>query len=243
MSERATGSSGKRRLAIVGITTVGVTALVAVLAFAALALHVRPAYGSGTGPGGCYGTTTTGPACTVKGHQAYADFSSIGSDGCTYTDTFIQVFDSVTTPGKTASQMVLTGITQYDCSGNLVESAYNTDPNTFAPNFTGSIQFGSGVSTATVNGTAVMYDSVTGAQFTSTINVTWKGYGPTTTYIDSSIIRSPGFYMNNHFHGSSRQAEASGVITDASGTNLATPATLNASLDDGTSGTVQISRQ
>lgn len=241
MSDRTTGSSGKRRLAIVGMTAVGATALVAVLTVTFLAFHARPAYGSGTGPGGCYGSTTTTPACTVKGHQAYADFSSIGSDGCTYTDTFIQVFDNVTTPGNTATQMALVGITQYDCNNNLVESAYNTDPTTFAPNFTGSIQFGSGMTTATVDGTAIMYDSVTGAQFTSTINVTWKGYGPTTTYIDSSIIRSPGFFMNQHFQGASRQSEASGVMTDASGTNLATPATLNASLDDGTSGTVQIS--
>jgi hypothetical protein len=48
--------------------------------------------------------------------------------------------------------------------------------------------------------------------------------------------------MSTHFVGQSRSAEASGTLTDATGTNLATPATLGAELDNTTSGTVFISK-
>jgi hypothetical protein len=243
MSVRNVSTSGKRRLAVVGITTVGVTALVAVLAFAALALHVRPAYGSGSGGGGggCYNVTTNGPACTFKDHYAYTEFDSFGSDGCSFTDTYIQAFESLTNPGHAAMQQVYVSMTQYDCNGNPVASASNYDPNTGMPDFTGTLTFGSQLTTATANGTATMTDYNTNAQFTSTINVTWKAFGPTTTSIDSFHSRTPGFIMSSHFTGSSRGAEASGTVTDATGTNVVTTPSLYGSLNDDSGGTVQIS--
>lgn len=242
MSERNVSRSGKRRLAVVAITTVGVTALVAVLAFAALALHVRPAYGSGSGGGGggCYSVTT--PTCTFKNHYAYTEFDDFGSDGCSFSSTYIQAFENLTSPGQTATQQVYVAITQYDCSGNPVASADNYDPNTGMPDFTGTLTFGPQLTTATANGTATMTDYNTGAQFTSTINVTWKAYGPSTTFIDSFHSRTPGFLMNTHFNGSSRGAVASGEVTDATGTNIVTMPSAYASLNDDTGGTVQISR-
>jgi hypothetical protein len=243
MSERNVSSSGKRRLAVVGITSVGVTALVAVLAFAALALHVRPAYGSGSGGGGggCY--NVSGPTCTFSGHQAYAGFGTVGSDGCTYTSAYVQAYDNLTSPGRTATQTVFISFSKWSCDGSYIAYGDNMDWNTGLPNFTGTLKFDSATSTVTIDGTANMTDYSTNTPFTSTINLTWKGYGPTTTFIDNSHIRMPGFLMNSHFSGSSQMAEASGAITDATGTNVATPATLDASTNDDSGGTVQISRQ
>jgi hypothetical protein len=86
-----------------------------------------------------------------------------------------------------------------------------------------------------------MFDSSTGAPlFTSTINMTWQGFGPTSTFIDNSHIRTPGFLLNSHFMGTSIAAEASGALTDGA-SNLATAPTFNAVLENASSGTVTIS--
>jgi hypothetical protein len=214
----------------------------------------RSTHASGSGGGGfCF--STDGPVCTFKDTIAFADFGSVsggssvnsssgggGGGGCVFTDAFLQPMQNLSRPGHSASQTVIVSISEYDaCTGMQLVGASNTDPTTGTADFTGTIQFGTGLSTATVNGTAPMFDFVTGAQvFTTTINVTWQGYGPTATSIDSSHFRAPGFVVNSHFHGSSRGAEASGTFTDGTGANLATPPTLNASLDDSSGGTVVI---
>src|SRR5262249_35490100 len=125
-------------------------------------------------------------------------------------------------------------------------------PNTFMPDFTGTVQFGSNLSSATITGTAPMFgqsssvssNSGTGGGgvllFTTTVNVTLKGYGSTTQSIDSQHFHGQGVIFNSHFIGSNRNAEASGTVTDASGNNLAATPTLDANLGDSTSGTVQI---
>lgn len=241
MFTRAFNLSGKRRLVAVGLAMLGLTAVVAILAVTFLAFNAHPAFGSGSGGGGCF--STSGPVCTFKDHQAFADFSSVSSDGCIFTDAYVQTFENLTSPGRVASQTVYLNISQWDnCTGTLIMGASNFDPSTWQPNFTGTVQFGTQLSTASINGTAAMFDYNTGAQiFTTTINVSWTGYGTTSTFVDSSHFRSPGFLMNSHFTGTNRSAEASGTFTDQSGTNLATPPTLNANLNNDTGGTVQLS--
>jgi hypothetical protein len=252
---------GKRRLAMVALSSLGVAALVAALGVTVLALNAHPAAASSTGGGGCF--STSGPVCNFQDHTAYADFGSVSADGCLFTDAFVQPFENLTSLGHTASQSVYVNINVWNnCAsapsapsgasgcgggcgggGGLVYSVSDADPFTGIPSFTGTVQFGSQLSSAAVNGTATMFDNFTGAQvFTSTINVSWRGYGPSSTFIDSSHYRAPGFLMNTHSHGTSSAAEASGTITDQSGTNLATPATLNASLNDVSGGQVQLSR-
>ncbi len=240
MFTHARNWSGKRRLVAVGLSALGLSAIVAVLAVTFLAFNAHPAFGSGSGGGGCY--STSGPVCTFKGNQVYADFGSVSADGCVFTDAYVQAFDNLTSPGRVASQSVYMSVSQWNnCTGQLVWGADDMNPNTYMPTFTGTVQFGSQLSSATINGTAPMYDFFTGAQvFTSTINVTLQGYGSTSRYMDSSQYRSPGFVMINHFTGSSRSAEASGVYTDQSGDNLATPASLNASLNVDSGGTLQL---
>lgn len=262
MFARAFTSPVKRRLAVVALSSGGVAALVAILGVTLLAFHAHTAFGSSSGGGGCF--STSGPVCTFKDHTAFADFTSVSADGCLFTDAFVQPFDNLTSPGHNASQSVYVNINVWNyCSsgsggtpapsgssscgpgcggGGLVYSVSDADPVTGIPSFTGTVQF-TQLSSAAVNGTATMFDNFTGAQaFTTTINVAWHGYGPASTFIDNIHDRAPGFQMNTHSIGSSCGAEASGTITDQSGTNLATPATLNASLNNDSGGQVQMVR-
>jgi hypothetical protein len=240
MSTRGFSLAGHRQLVLVGLALVGLTAVVAVLFVAVAPFGARVAHGSGSGGGGCI--STTGPVCTFKNSSASADYGGVGSDGCTFTFASIEAFDSLTRPGNVTSQAVIVNINKFDnCQGISLENASNFDPSTGQSDFTGTIQFGTKLSTATVVGTAPMFDADSGALlFTTSINVTWQGFGATTTFINNSHSRSPGFIFSTHFNGDSRMAEASGTLTDETGANLATPATPNAQLGNAKSGTVQI---
>jgi hypothetical protein len=240
MSTRGFSLTGHRQLVLVGLALVGLAAVVAVLFAAVSPFGGRVAHGSGSGGGGCI--STTGPVCHFTSTNAFGNFDSVGSDGCTFTFASVQPFDSLTRPGNITSQTVIVNINKFDnCQGIDLENVSNFDPSTGQSDFTGTIQFGTKLSTATVVGTAPMFDSDSGALlFTTSINVTWQGFGATTTFVTNSHSRSPGFIFNTHFSGDSRMAEASGTLTDETGANLATPATPNAQLDNAQSGTVQI---
>jgi hypothetical protein len=247
--------SGKLRLAAVSLT-----AVIVVLTAGLLFLNARTVHGSGTGGGGCF--PSSGHTCHFQSDNAYADFSSVSPDGCIFTDATVQPFASLTRPGGTATQTVIVYISKWDncqpsgCAsvnsgsgggggggcGVPVEEASNFDPSTGMPAFNGTIQFDAKLNSATVIGTASMFDYVTNTQFTSTINVSWKGYGPTSTFMDSFSDRQPGFMMKSHTTGSSRSAEVSGVITDETGSNLATSPTTYANLSDSKGGTVEFSK-
>lgn len=242
MFSRALTTSSQRRLLASGFTAVGIAALIAVLALALVSLNARAALGSGSGGGGCF--STTGPVCTFSGHNAFAEFSSVAPDGCTFTDAFVGAFDNFTNPGRSASQSITAAINVTNvCTQVSLLSVSNVDPYTGMSNFTGTVQFSSDLTSATVNGTATMFDYLGGsAPFTSTINIAWKGFGPSSSFMDNSHFRSPGFMMNSHSTGVSREAEASGVLTDASGTNYAMPPSIFSSLGNSRGGTVQIAR-
>lgn len=238
MSAHKIGVPSRRRLVIAGLASVGLTAVVALLAVVFLHFSAPTAHASVSG---CVPTTT--PACTFKSNDAAAEFDSVSSDGCIMTQAIVRPFASLTRPAQTTSQSVVMFISKFNaCTGVQLELASNTDPITFAQDFTGTIQFGPGLlSAAAVNGTAPMFDVFTGTQlFTSTINVTWEGFGPTTTFIGDSHSHSPGLIVYTHFTGTSRAAKASGTFTDETGSNLATTPTLNAGLDNARSGIVLI---
>ncbi len=229
MSTRTISSRGKRRLVAGILAVAGFSAVIAILAAVVLPFNARSALASG---GGCF--STTGPVCTFKDNDAFAHFGSVSSDQCIVTDASLVTFQSLTRPGNTTGQFVDVFISKFDtCHKVLLEAAKNEG-------FTGTVQFGDNLATATVNGTAPMFDFVSNTTFTATINVAWQGFGPTTRNIDSSHMRTPDFIVNTHFNGDSRAAEASGALTDETGTNLATPPTSSAELDNAQGGTVQI---
>lgn len=240
MSARGFSLTGHRQLVLVGLAVVGLAAVVAVLVVAVAPFGARVAHGSGSGGGGCI--STTGPVCHFTSTNAFATFASVSSDGCIFTFASVQPFASLTRPSNVTSQAVMVTINAFDnCQGITLENASNFDPSTGQSDFTGTIQFGTKLSTATVVGTAPMFDATSGVLlFTTTIHVTWQGFGATTTFISNSHSRSPGFIMDTHFSGDTRMAAASGTLTDETGANLATPATLNAQLGNAKSGTVQI---
>jgi len=232
------------RLLAAGLAVAIAAAAVAVLA--AVSLNTRTAVGAGGG-GGC---STPGPICTFKNHAAFADFTTVqtfaggggGGGGCIATDAFVEAFETLTMPGKVAMTSAIVSLSTFNfCTGVQLECASNFDPNTGGPLFNGTVQFGLDLTTATVSGTAAMFDPCTGASFTSTINVAWQAFGPNSTVIDSFHFRAPGFVMNSHFMGVSRQAVASGVFTDAAGTNRASAPTVNADVENDSGGTVTIS--
>jgi hypothetical protein len=233
---------GKRHRKSVLALGLAVVVLVAVVAVVTVLPGIgRTAHASGSGGGGC--VASNGPSCTFKDHSAFADFGSASNDQCSVvTDANVNVFQNLQRPGKTAGQMVFVFISQYDCNGNTLEGASNFDPNTGAPNFTGTIQFGKDITTASVNGTATMFDFISNTSFTTTINLTFQAYGPTATTIDNSHTRGFGFIVNNHFHGSDRAAEASGTFTNADGSNLASAPTFNADMNFTSGGTVILNK-
>ena len=240
MFSRTISSFGTRRVLASAVAVAMLAAVMAVLGAAALVLNTRTA--AGAGGGGCF--TTPGPVCTFKNHVAGAAFVTVSADGCIFTEALVTSFENLTSPGHIATKDVFVAMAKFDvCNKIVLQSASNVDPATGNPVFTGTLEFGSNLDSAAASGSAPMFDDFTGVQlFTTSINLAWQGLGPTSTFIDGMHQRTPGFLLNTHSMGTSRQAKASGLVTDAAGTNLAGLPTLNASLEDDTSGFVALSR-
>jgi hypothetical protein len=202
--------------------------------------------GSGSGGGGgCF--STTGPSCTFKDQNAFVDFNSVSAcsdTGYIFTDATVQIFESFTNPGRASSQAVQVSFSVYNsCTNTEVESASNIDPSTFLADFNGTLTFSKDLSSATVNGTAPLFDNFTGAPLgTATIALTWTGYGPEFTFSSTNHARGAGFLMNSHSSGTSRSAVVSGQLIDPSNTNFAANPTINADLSNSKGGTVQFSK-
>jgi len=225
-----------RRVAAIAIAT---TLLATAIAIAGVvALTTRTAHGA-IGGGGCLSPNV----CQIKSHNAFADFSSVNSTPttCVASDASIQAFQALTSPGHNTTPGVFISIFKFDClSGNFIESVNNIDPNTGVPDFNGSAQFSTLLNTASVVGSAPMYDGGGNFAFTTNVNLTWQAYGSTTTIIDSMHIRGAGIIVNTHSIASTRSAIASGSITDEVSSNLASQPTIQALVQDATSGVVQV---
>lgn len=247
MSTRANRFAGKRRLIAIGLSVATLTATI--VAVAVMTLGTRTALGSGSGGGGCVVTTgTTPPTCTFKNNNAYVYFSNVSSDGCIYTNAGVSLYDNLTVPGQSATQTALIFIEKYDeCNYVSLMEAGSYDPNTGLSTFTGTIQLASDLSRATVTGTAAMYDWSNGMptqpSFTTTVNLTFKGYGSISRFSDSQHFHSSAFVMNTHYTGTSRPAEVSGTVTDQDGNNVAALSSTFAELTNSSGGTMQIFQQ
>ena len=221
-----------------GIAAILVTLVCLVLA---AAFGVRTALGSG-GAGGLCQPTGGSPVCTVRAHNAFADFQSVSADGCIFSDTSVQAFESMARPGQGTGLAVFVFTSSFDnCTGQMVDSVSNIDPSTGNPLFTGTASFSTPLSTASVSGSAPMFDGTGTQTFTSTVNVSWQAFGPTTTFIDSTHSFIPGVYVTmSHSNASTRGAIASGVVTDALQNNAAATPTLNALVQNAISGSVLV---
>jgi hypothetical protein len=245
MSTRAHLFAGKRRLVAITLSVATLTAAVAVVAV--MVLGAKTALGSGTGGAAeCFGGTGgTQPTCTFKEGTAFVDFGNVSSDGCIFTDAQVSLYSNLTVPGRAATKNVGIMLSRFDyCGSGSYVQATDFDPNTGESTFTGSFQIASNLSTATVNGTATMYDLVSGVQvFTTTVNLTLTGYGSASNYSDNQHFQAPGYVENDRFTGASRSAEVSGVFTDQSGNNMMPMPTTYGTLLNASGGTVVIIRQ
>jgi len=228
-----------RRLAV-GISTAVMLAAIVLAAF--VATGGRTALGAGGGGGPC--PSPPGPGCTFKSINAFADFSTVSTDGCMFTDASVQSFEALSSPSRSAMTIVFVSISTFDNCTGAFQTFVNFDPTSNSlPTFNGTALFGTKLDTASLNGSAPMFDLNTGHQaFTSSVSVVWIGFGPTTTFIDSFHVRAAGFLFNAHTNATSRGAEASGTITDISGNNDASVPTLNAQLQNATQGNVSINK-
>jgi hypothetical protein len=214
-----------------------VALLVAVLTLGVAGL--RTAFADG--PGGL--CQPNGPACTTLSHDAFVDFEGLAADGCTFVDASVQALQITTMPGNETATYVFVIFSEFDnCTGTFIASASNQDPSTGLTVFNGSAQFSTPVGSASVTGTAPMFDTFGNpSTWMSTIDITWQGYGPTTTSTDIFREGQPGvFFTLSHNHGTSQNAVTTGVFTDEAGNNLAAVPALDALIANGTGGFVVV---
>lgn len=244
MFGRIPATSQARRMSLAILGGVGSLAVIAAIAISLLSGTAEVAHGNGTGSGGggCFTNGAT-PVCTWKGLSSFAEFDSIDSTGCIINTAVVEQFATVYSPGRANTLFVIVALGTFDrCKQTTISTVSNFNQGTGLQDFTGTAQVGSRLMSASVNGSAQMYDDATGTPvFTSTVNVTWSGYGAATISIESNHYRDAGLVVNERFNGSTMSATASGVISDASGANAAVGTTLAASLSNASSGTVQLS--
>ena len=216
---------GKRRRKSILVRTLmalGPLAIVAAIILAPSALPTAHA----NGIDGC--APSPASACVVQTRTAQANFRGVSGTTCPL-DTYASVVATRTVqhPGDTVSDELNVLIIESDCNG-LVEHAHNTD-------FTGTIRF-AGVTTSTVRGAATMVDTISGASFTTTIDLTWQGSGTTMSGSSTSQTTVGNVIITTNDRISTRFASVSGALTNADGFNLASLSVLafHASLNSDT---------
>jgi len=162
-----------------------------------------------------------------KGLTATAIFDSVA--GCVETQAFIQGFSNriktVGPPGTTPSAFV--SLFQFDnCSLTTLLSASG-----FTDLPPGAFQIKKNLTTATLNTSIDVFDSVSNTTFPVDISLSWTGTGTLTVSKNHNIFTAPGFRENFMFTGASRPATASGSVT-ALGTNFSPSPAVFADLED-----------
>jgi hypothetical protein len=159
----------------------------------------------------------------VSGDSAQATFHSVDSTGCIVTDTFVSasVGEVHTPPGGPAEvHAASVGISQFDqCRGLLLMSAVgSTESDSFS--------FANDMSTASLTAMMPVDEFVSGTSFWVQVTIAWTGSGDSVHQVNNTHVRFPGFNAKTHFNGTSRQAQASGTVSDGQ-TNY----TVGASID------------
>ena len=233
-----------RRPRVLAISAIG--GIVAILVVAGTltlgALNLHNVHASGTGGGGCY--SATGPVCTFKGHNGWADFQS--NSDCVSSDVYVYVSDDFSRAGATTTD---------SSSISLNTSSYNYCTGDFSYGWgyddTGAVQFSQTGSSLTAQGNVVVYmytsnggtsaglaGSGTGgggggstSTVTYTVNLTWKGYGTPSRSVSDFHYQSPGFITQGHYTGTSQTAIVSGTLSDGITNFAATPSIYGESIN------------
>jgi hypothetical protein len=225
MTVRVSFGRRGRRLAIAS----GVL-LAAILAGGFMYVRLQPVHASGTGCGTPDGT----PVCSFKGDSAGAQFQT--NTDCVSTGANLFAFEDVTRNPPNAGSGVPTvflGLETINfCDGtSFFASGESTDV---------SFSVVDPLKSATVIATVPMTDDSDPTHtFIVTVNVTWQGFGTVATQIDNSHFRTGTTIFSSHFKAESRDARATGSITDGT-TEFATGPSIFTTIQKTTNGTISL---
>jgi hypothetical protein len=167
-----------------------------------------------------------------KAEFAQARFLSIDPSGCVVTDVFVFVIDGriKAVGGPVFAPEAFVSIVQRDVCANINlvvdEGVADLAPDAFEVN--GQLR------TATLN-TTIDLDEEGPVE----VSVTWTGTGTAVRETRHFHLKMPGFKVNSHFNGLTREATASGTVSDGT-TNFTPEPAVSAELASVRQGQVEI---
>jgi hypothetical protein len=158
-----------------------------------------------------HSSASAGDNLKFSGNFADAGFSMV--DGCVVTNVGVFAnkgkFQSPPGPGSSGAFADMY-IDQYDiCTGAQYILAFGGTPLS-----NDAFQIDRGLNSAVLNATILVFDNVSGAEISVSVNLEWVGIGPLSRGTFHSHSKSPGCVINERFSGSSRFAEATGSVSD-----------------------------
>jgi hypothetical protein len=156
---------------------------------------------------------------SFKGAVAEAAFSSVDPSGCVVTDLFLFGLDGRRREGGDLVRESMAGmsIRKVDvCTDTQLVIAGGSSP-VPAPAF----QIDSRLRAATLNATLEVFDFVSLTSFPVEVSVSWTGTGAIRREKQHFQVKRPGLKANFRFDGLTRDATASGTVSD--GTTNFTP--------------------
>jgi hypothetical protein len=173
-----------------------------------------------------------------SGKNAQAFFTSLDSTNCVETDVFVFAEDTKfqQPPGRGSPESDANlGISKYDsCTQTQLINAFG-----FAFLGPTDLQIVRTLGSATLNTTIDVFDSVSGNSFSVSVSLTWTAFGVPTLENFHDFFKTQGFIVDEHFHGTTRAANASGTVSDGT-TNFTPQASIDALLASVRSGSVFI---
>ena len=184
------------------------------------------------------GRAAAGSAALIfRGPSALASFSSTDQTGCVVTEASVFATDGLwlaeSGPGSALSFATVV-VSQYDvCNQTQVLLAYgNASPLTVE-----AFEVTPQLDAAHLQGTAYVFDEVSGMSYTMDIDLTWTGAGALTRTHNNDRFHSPGCVLTSHLNEGSRPAQVTGSISDGT-TNFAPEPAYQGSLARVVTGTV-----
>jgi hypothetical protein len=174
---------------------------------------------------------------SFKGQSAEAFFSSTDPSGCIQTDAFVFAVDGKVKQdgahGVESSAFV--AISRIDlCTGTVLLDTFGSA--TLAP---AEFVIDTRLTSATLDTTVTVTDFVSGTTFPVDMALGWTGTGAPFRVKQHSQTKTPGFKLNSRFDGTSRNAAASGTVSDGT-TNLTPEPAGFADMSSAKSGEVSI---
>lgn len=185
------------------------------------------------------GASTTVLQSRLKGAAAEAGFQTVDGSGCVVTAVSVQaqqVNQSKNTgipSGGTAfvtlsefDQCTFTDLVEADGEASLPARAFTIDNKLNAASLVASVD---------------VTDIFTSNTFTLDLNVAWTGTGPVDIQKSHDQEKSGGFTVINNFHGASREATATGTVSQG-GTTLINGDAVFAQMFNANEGSIQITK-